>query len=289
MNCDDYSDELHCNVTETMRNATNTTMSPNNTSPQATTAGNLTISAPTPLNNHNESTKPSSAKKRKKDKSVKNKRKNTHNNTKRKNNSPFDHKTLTSSPNKASTTAMNKITSHVVKTKNVEASTVTHCSVEECVKWKSCWRDVKRSHECVCGEAACRRSWKTSAHVGNKSDRRLKDVFEWVIISILSTGLIMAIIILLLKQRRLRRNKLSVHTVVCYHHSQVESVRCKDAAESRPLYDKAGYPSLLAGDEGGNVCYIGFTGQVKRKGKERNGKRREEFDLVGNIRMSYRN
>lgn len=86
----------------------------------------------------------------------------------------------------------------------------------------------------------------------------------------------MAIIVLLLKRRRLRQNKLSVHTVVCYHHRQVESAclgrndvitpsfQGKEAAESRPLCDKAGYPSLSVGDEGGNVCYIDFTGQVKR-------------------------
>lgn len=102
-------------------------------------------------------------------------------------------------------------------------------------------------------------------------------MFEWVIISVSSSCLIVAIIVLLLRRRRLRQTNatpLHVRTVVCYHHGQEESAclgrnvvirgcQGKGAPETRPLCDKAGSPSLVAEDEG-NVCYIDFTGQLKR-------------------------
>lgn len=65
-------------------------------------------------------------------------------------------------------------TSSDVQTKNVEARPVTHCSVEECVKWKACWRDIARTRQCACDEAVCSRGLKTSAHAGNENERKTK-------------------------------------------------------------------------------------------------------------------
>ena len=81
------------------------------------------------------------------------------------------------------------------------------------------------------------------------------------------TGLFLAIIVLLLKRRRLRHNNvrpLHVRTVVCHQNGQ-EDCACVvsgTAAEIRPLCEKARYPSLVARQEGG-VCYIDYSGQVK--------------------------
>ncbi|KAJ7390890.1 Low-density lipoprotein receptor domain class A [Desmophyllum pertusum] len=266
INCNDHSDELHCDVKETQLNTTNMTMSANSTSPP-TTPRNLTISPPTPPSNQTRSTKPTLSKKRKGDGYIK-KRVYFDNHTKRrKKRPPFYHKIPAWSPNEASTTAWDKTTSEV-NIKNGEASPVTHCSVDECVKWKACWRDVTRSRQCACDEAACGRGWKAiSTHAGNENDRKLKDVFEWVVISISSTGLLVAIIFLLLKRRRLRQNNdrpLHVRTVVCYHHGQADSACQGGGAENRPLCGKARCPSRLTPRAEGNVCYIDFSGQVKR-------------------------
>lgn len=149
------------------------TMSANSTSPP-TTPRNLTISPPTPPSNQTRSTKPTLSKKRKGDGYIK-KRVYFDNHTKRrKKRPPFYHKIPAWSPNEASTTAWDKTTSEV-NIKNGEASPVTHCSVDECVKWKACWRDVTRSRQCACDEAACGRGWKAiSTHAGNENDRKLK-------------------------------------------------------------------------------------------------------------------
>lgn len=101
-------------------------------------------------------------------------------------------------------------------------------------------------------------------------------MLEWVIISVSSSCLVVAIIVLLLKRRKLRHTNatpLHVRTVVCYHHGHEESAclgrnvvvrgEGKGASENRPLCEKTGCPSLETEDEG-NVCYIDFTGQPKR-------------------------
>lgn len=100
-------------------------------------------------------------------------------------------------------------------------------------------------------------------------------MFEWVIISVSSTCLIVAITVLLLKRRRLRQTNatpLHVRTVVCYHHGHEESAllgrnviirdQGKAPTENRPLCEEARCPSLVAEDEG-NVCFIDLTGQLK--------------------------
>lgn len=164
---------------EPKSNVTNLTISANSTS-STTTASNLTTSPPTPQSNHNENTKPVSPKKRKEYKYTKNMKKRIYfdNNTKGKKKRPFYHKTPTQSPKESSITATDKTTSSEVQTKNIEASPDTHCSIEECVKWKACWRDIKRSHECACDEAACRRGLKASAHAGNENERKTKGGYE---------------------------------------------------------------------------------------------------------------
>ena len=99
------------------------------------------------------------------------------NNTKRRKKRPFHHKSLPSLPNEAAKAVTETLTSGEVTTKNVEASPVAHCTAEECAKWRSCWRDVKRPRECACDEVACRRGregWKASALAGNESNKKMK-------------------------------------------------------------------------------------------------------------------
>ena len=69
-------------------------------------------------------------------------------------------------------------TSSEVQTKIVGASPATQCSVEECVKWKACWRDIESSHRCACNEAACSQGLKTSAYAGNGNERKTKGALE---------------------------------------------------------------------------------------------------------------
>lgn len=69
-------------------------------------------------------------------------------------------------------------TSSEVQTKNIGATPVTQCSVEECVKWKACWRDIERSHRCACDEAECSQGSKASAHAVNGNERKTKGVLE---------------------------------------------------------------------------------------------------------------
>ena len=164
-----------------MRNATNVTMLTYNKSPQTTTPNNLTTSSPFPLNNSNN--KPCSAKKCREDKAMKNKKLIQFDNyTKRRKKRPFYRKTSASTLKETSTLATmatDKITSGEVTTNiNVESVPVTQCSFEECTKWTSCWSDVRRSHECVCTEAACIQGLKGSAHAGKESKRKMKGWFE---------------------------------------------------------------------------------------------------------------
>ena len=69
-------------------------------------------------------------------------------------------------------------TSSEVQTENVGVSAVTQCSVEECVKWKACWRDVERSHRCACDEATCNLGPNTSAYAVKGTERRTKGELE---------------------------------------------------------------------------------------------------------------
>ena len=83
----------------------------------------------------------------------------------------------------------------------------------------------------------------------------LPDVFEWLAISLSSFGLVLAIIILLLKRRRLRHNDtrpLQVRTVICYHNGQDDVARmCHGtAAEIHPLCENDSRTSLVVRDQG---------------------------------------
>lgn len=152
----------------------NLTITTNSTS-STIIPSNLTTSPPTPPTNHNENTKPVLPKKRKEDKYTKDKKNRIYfdNNTKRKKKRQFYNKSSARTPIQSSITATDKTTSSEVQRNNIEAGGVTHCSVEECMKWKACWRDIN-SHECPCDEAGCRRGLKTSAYVGNENKRKTK-------------------------------------------------------------------------------------------------------------------
>ena len=92
------------------------------------------------------------------------------------------------------------------------------------------------------------------------------DVFEWSVISISSTSLIVAIIVLILKRRRLGGRfvrPLHVRTVVYYHNEPFKSPCQNVNAENRPIVDKAGCHSNADQDEG-NMCYIDISGEIKR-------------------------
>lgn len=83
----------------------------------------------------------------------------------------------------------------------------------------------------------------------------MKDVFEWLAISLSSFGLVLATIILLLKRRRLRHNDtrpLQVRTVICYHNGQDDVARMRHgtAVEIHPLCENDSCTSLVVRDQG---------------------------------------
>ena len=91
------------------------------------------------------------------------------------------------------------------------------------------------------------------------------DVFEWVVISISPTSLIVAIIVLLLKRRLGRSNvrPLHVRTVLYYQNEPVESASPNLNTENRLIRDKAGCRRLAdPGEE--NMRYIDISGDIKR-------------------------
>jgi len=160
---------------------------PTNRTLTTTLSSNHTTSSPTPPNKHNENTKPVSPKKTKEDKYKKNIKKRIYfdNNTKEKKKRPKDKKkrpfynrTPARSPIESLIVTTAITTSSEVQTNNIEAKPVTRCSVEECVKWKTCWRDKERSYECACDETVCSRGLKTSAHAAKKNERKTKGLSE---------------------------------------------------------------------------------------------------------------
>lgn len=150
----------------TKQNTRNLT-TPANITSQPTPPTTLTASPTTPPSSFHKRTKFIPPKNRKQN-GFKRKRVYFDNHTKRRKNHPSYHKKTParSLQHEPSTTASEKTTS--------EESPVTHCSVEECVRWKVCWRDVKRSHKCECDEVVCERDWKVSLHAGNENDKGMK-------------------------------------------------------------------------------------------------------------------
>lgn len=134
----------------------------------------LTTAPPTPPGSFHKRTKFIPPKKVKEN-GYKRKRVNFDNQSKRKKKRPSHHtKTLPwSSQPEASTGASDNKTLQV-DFETPDSDLVTHCSAEECVRSKACWRDVKGSRKCQCDEVACGGGWELSVHAGNEDNKDIK-------------------------------------------------------------------------------------------------------------------
>lgn len=180
-------------MNETTKNATNATSSSNETSTLSTLTSSITTQ---PLTHHpsdnktTQSTPPTKGKSKK----FKRKRVNFHNGTKRRTKRPYHYQKIPAwSAKLHSTVAVNTKPTLII----------THCSAQECRKWRACWHDVKRSHKCACDEVTCSRGRKGSAHAraGNDKDTRLTGTWE---------GLFLRGIALELRQRVFAKLKLDL-------------------------------------------------------------------------------